>query len=108
MIRQLRPAPLFCTFFSAETQWVHLPRILGKLVEKKDCTKNELEKLNWEEKSKLIQSDPVTCGRRPDYQINQFIQKFLLSMQSCTSGENIRLDSTELNISSRARLIFIR
>ena len=32
MIRQLGPATLFCSFSSAETQWIHLLRILGKLV----------------------------------------------------------------------------
>ena len=55
MIRQLGPATLFCSFSSAETQWIHLLRILGKLVD--DI---ELENLNWEEKCRLIQSDPVT------------------------------------------------
>ena len=39
----------------------------------------ELENLNWEKKTKLIQSDPVTCARHFDYQINQFIRKFLMS-----------------------------
>ena len=29
MIRQLGPATLFCSFSSAETQWIHLLRILG-------------------------------------------------------------------------------
>ena len=79
MIRQLGPASLFCSFSSAETQWIHLLRILGKLVDNKDYTDNELENLNWEEKSRLIQSDPVTCARHFDYQINQFIRRFLLS-----------------------------
>ena len=78
MIRQLGPASLFCSFSSAETQWIHLLRILGKLVNK-EYTNNELENLNWEDKSRLIQSDPVTCTRHFDYQINQFIQNFLLS-----------------------------
>ena len=32
MIRQLRPASLFCSFSSAETQWIHLLRIIGELV----------------------------------------------------------------------------
>ena len=44
-----------------------------------DYNDSELENLNWEEKSKLIQSDPVTCARHFDYQINQFIQSFQLS-----------------------------
>ncbi|CAB4033060.1 ATP-dependent DNA helicase PIF1 [Paramuricea clavata] len=58
---------------------VHLLRILGKLVDNKEYTDNELENLNWEEKSRLIQSDPVTFARHFDYQIYQFIQNFLLS-----------------------------
>ena len=73
MIRQLGSASLFCSFSSAETQWIHLLRILGKLVDSKEYTDNELENLNWEEKSRLIQSDPVTRARHFDYQINQFI-----------------------------------
>ena len=65
MIRQLGSASLFCSFSSAETQWTHLLRILGKLVDNKTYT--DLENLNWEEKSRLIQSDPVTCARHFDY-----------------------------------------
>ena len=79
MIRQLGSASLFCSFSSAETQWIHLLRILGQLVDKKEYTDNELENLNWQEKCRLIQSDPVTCARHFDYQINQFLRNFLLS-----------------------------
>ena len=79
MIRQLGLASLFCSFSSAETQWVHLLRILGKLVDNKQYTDNELENFNWEDKTRLIQSDPVTCARHFDYQIHNFLQKFLLS-----------------------------
>lgn len=79
MIRQLGPASFFCSFSSAETQWIYLLRILGKLVDNKEYADNELENFNWEEKSRLIQSDSVTCARHFDYQIDQFIQNFLLS-----------------------------
>ena len=72
MIRQLGPATLFCSFSSAETKWIHLLRILGKLVDDKEYSDSELENFNWEEKSRLIQSDPVTCARHFDYQFNQF------------------------------------
>jgi hypothetical protein len=78
MIRQLGAASLFCSFSSAETQWVHQLRILGKLIDNKEYTDHELENLNWEEKSRLIQSDPVTCARHFDYQVNKFLQSFLL------------------------------
>ena len=79
MIRQLGPATLFCSFSSAETQWIHLLRILGKLVHDKEYSDIELENLNWEEKCRLIQSDPVTCARHFDYQFNQFLRHFLMS-----------------------------
>ena len=75
MIRQLGPASLFCSFSSAETQWIHLLTILGKLVDNKEYTDNELENLNWEHKSRLIQSDPVTYARYFDYQVHKFLQK---------------------------------
>ena len=79
MIRQLGPATLFCSFSSAETQWIHLLRILGKLVDNREYSDNELENLNWEEKCRLIQCDPVTCARHFDYQFNQFLRHFLMS-----------------------------
>ena len=79
MIRQLGPATLFCSFSSAETKWIHLLRIPGKLVDDKEYSDSELENLNWEEKSRLFQSDPVTCARHFDYQFNQFLRHFLMS-----------------------------
>ena len=82
MIRQLGPASLFCSFSSAETRWIHLLRILGQVVDHKQYTDDELENLNWEEKCRLIQSDPVTCARHFDFQISQFLRNFLLSPAS--------------------------
>ena len=79
MIRQLGPATLFCSFSAAETHWIHLLRILGKLVDGKEYSDNELKNLNWEQKCRLIQSDPVTCARHFDYQFSQFLNNFLLS-----------------------------
>ena len=35
--------------------------------------------MTWEEKCRLIQSDPVTCARQFDYQVQTFIRDFLLS-----------------------------
>ena len=79
MIRQLGSATLFCSFSSAETQWIYLLRILGQLVDHKHYTDEQLESLHWEDKCRLIQSDPVTCARHFDYQVNQFMTNFLLS-----------------------------
>ena len=47
MIRQLGPATLFCSFSSAETQWIHLLQILGQLVDHKQYTDDELQNQNW-------------------------------------------------------------
>ena len=42
MIRQLGPATLFCSFSSVETQWIHLLKFLGKLLDNKDYCDSEL------------------------------------------------------------------
>ena len=42
MIRQLGAVTLFCSFSSAETQWIHLLKILGKLLDNKDYCDSEL------------------------------------------------------------------
>ena len=42
MIRQLGPATLFYSFSSAETQWIHLLKILGKCLDNKDYCDSEL------------------------------------------------------------------
>ena len=78
MIWQLGPASLFCSFSSAETKWIHLLRILGKLIDHKDYSGEDLENRTWDEKCRLIQSDPVTCARHFDYQFNTFLKQFLM------------------------------
>ena len=72
MIRQLGPATLFCSFSSAETQWIHLLRILGQLVDHKEYTDEEINNFNWDNRCRLIQSDPVTCARHFDYKLINF------------------------------------
>jgi hypothetical protein len=79
MICQLGPATLFFSFSSAETKWIHLLRILGKLIDHKDYSDEDLDNLTWEGKCRLIQSDPVTCARHFDYQFNTFLKDFLRS-----------------------------
>ena len=54
-------------------------RLLGQLVDSKVYSNTELENMNWDEKCRLIQSDPVTCARHFDYQISQFLTNFLLN-----------------------------
>ena len=61
MIRQLGSATLFCSFSSAETQWTCLLRILGQFDDNKQYTDEQIEGLNWEDRCRLIQSDPLAC-----------------------------------------------
>ena len=72
-MKTVRSSFLVLYFSSAETQWIHLLRILGQIVNQQKYTDNELESLNWEEKCRLIQSDSVTCARHFDHQISQFL-----------------------------------
>ena len=79
MIRQLGPASLFCSFSSAETKWNHLLRILGNLIDHKNYSEEELNNLTWDDRCRLIQSDPVTCTRHFDFQFNTFLKDVLTS-----------------------------
>lgn len=63
MIRQLGVPTWFCSFSSAETKWLPLFHCLGKLIDMKDYSDEELLNMPWAEKCRLIKSDPVTCSR---------------------------------------------
>lgn len=41
-----------------------------------------LENLSWNEKCRLIQSDPVTCARHFDYMVQRYMHDFLGSENS--------------------------
>ena len=43
LIRHLGNPIWFCSFSAAETRWVHLLKTLGRLVEKKDYTDDEIK-----------------------------------------------------------------
>ena len=73
MIRQLGNPTWFCSFSAAETRWSHLLKTLGRIVEKKEYTDDETKQMTWEQKSDLIQKDPVTCARNFDHMVQLFI-----------------------------------
>ena len=76
MIRQLGPATFFTSFSAAETRWKHLLQILGRVVDGVDYSDEDVDNLTWVEKCRLIQSDPATCARHFDRQV-QLLFKFL-------------------------------
>ena len=77
MIRQLGKPTWFCSFSAAETRWPHLLKMLGRLVEKKQCTDDEINGMTWQKKSELICKDPVTCARNVEHMFRLFLNTFL-------------------------------
>ena len=77
MIRMLGPATLFITVIVAETRWIHLLKIVSKIVEKFELTDEQCHQLSWSDKCRLINSDPVTCARHFDYSIQYFFTDFI-------------------------------
>ena len=79
MIRQLGNPTWFCSFSAAETRWTHLLKTLGRIVEKKEYMDEEIKQMTWEQKSDLIQKDPVTCARNVEHMVQLFIRDVLKS-----------------------------
>ena len=79
MIRQLGNPTWFCSFSAAETRWIHLIKILGRLIDNKDYTDDEVGQMSWQRKSELIQKDPVTCARNFEHMVQLFIHNFIKS-----------------------------
>ncbi|KAJ8018509.1 ATP-dependent DNA helicase PIF1 [Holothuria leucospilota] len=77
MIRQLGFPTYFVSLSAAETRWTDLLRILGKMVDNKEYTEEQLLNADWNLKSRLIQSDPVTCVRFFDHRLQVFINDVL-------------------------------
>ena len=79
LIRQLGNPTWFCSFSAAETRWAHILKTLARLVKKKNFTDCEIENTTWQQKSDLIQKDPVTCARNFEHMVQLFIKDVLKS-----------------------------
>ena len=83
MIRQLGIPTLFLSLSANDLHWPELIITLGKLVDKKDYSEAiENDTLSWETRSRLVQSDPVTCVRHFDHRVFQFVETILKSPNS--------------------------
>ena len=83
MIRQFGLPTLFISLSANDLHWPELIIALGKLVDNKDYTEEvESKTLSWETRSRLVQSDPVTCVRHFDHRVSQFIHFVLKSPNS--------------------------
>ena len=83
MIRQLGLSTLFLSLSANDLHWPELIIALGKLVDSIDYTEAvESKTLSWEARSRLSQSDPVTCVRHFDHRVTQFIETVLKGPES--------------------------
>ena len=51
--------------------------ILAKLNDGIEYSEKELENLSWQEKTKLVQKDPVICSRYFDHSVEEFLNTVL-------------------------------
>ena len=79
MIRQLSLPTWFMSLSAADTRWTDLLKMLAKLNDGIDYSEKELENLSWQEKTKLVQKDPVTCSRFFDHRVQEFLNTVLKS-----------------------------
>ena len=79
MIRQLGLPTWFGSFSAADTKWPDLLKMIGKLIDKKEYTTDEIEQMDWSERTRLLQSDPVTCARYFNNRVLLFIKDVLKS-----------------------------
>ena len=64
---------------AADTRWTDLLRMLAKLNDGIEYSEKKLEDLSWQEKTKLVQKDPVTCSRYFDHRVQEFLNTALKS-----------------------------
>ena len=74
--------------------------MLAKLNDGIDYSEKELENLSWQEKTKLVQKDPVTCSRYFDHRVQEFKKTVLKAVVS--QLESYLTTFTELSFNSVA------
>ena len=80
MIRQLGLPTWFISLSAADTKWHDLIIILGKLNDGRDYTKDLREgNMTWDNITRLISIDPVTCARYFNNRTDTFIKEVLES-----------------------------
>ena len=60
-------------------RWIDLFRMFAKLNNNVEYSDNQIEEKTWEQKSNLIQKDPVTCTRYFDHRVQEFVKIVLKS-----------------------------
>ena len=77
MIRQLSLPTWFMSLSAADTRWTDLLKMLAKLSDGIEYSEKELDEMTWQEKTKLVQKDPVTGSRYFEHIIQEFLNTIL-------------------------------
>lgn len=79
MVRQMGIPTFFISLSCADTHWVGLIQSLGRIVDHKEYSEEQINSMNYLEKCRLINSDPVTCCRFFDNRFKVFLNQVLYS-----------------------------
>ncbi|XP_061175632.1 uncharacterized protein LOC133184560 [Saccostrea echinata] len=75
MIRQLGIPQFFCSFSSADFRWAE---IIETILRQQNDTRN-LNELSWNDKCKILRSNPVTAARMFDHRFHTFLKDVIMS-----------------------------
>ncbi len=78
MVRQGGMPALFFTQSCADTKWPELLKVLGKLVDKREYTNEDVENMSYIDRNRLVAADPVTVVRYFENKCHQF-QKHIMN-----------------------------
>ena len=70
------------------TRWTALLRMLAKLSDGIEYSEKELGTMTWQEKTQLVQKDPVTCSRYFEHRVQEFLNTVLKS--DCEPIEKVK------------------
>ena len=82
MIRQLGLPTWFISLSAADTRWGVLLASLSLIVDKKYISVVEAEQLEWKDKCRLINSDPVSAARYFDNRFHRFLNDVIYSQHN--------------------------
>ncbi len=77
VVRQEGMPSLFFTQSCADTRWPELLKVLGKLIDDKDYTDEEIEDMSPIERYRLVAADPVTVVRYFENKCHKFQQHIM-------------------------------
>lgn len=81
-IRQLGIPTWFVSLSSADTRWPGLLKCLCKVVNNNVLSDEEIEDMSFQDRCKLLNSDPVTASRYFDNRMSYFLRKIIYSKKN--------------------------